>query len=708
MAHTSCLLCRLVSSNSNESDAAGPSITSAAASKGKRRRTPVSRLLVGLASAAFALVPMAVNASSVLQQHELFRRDVITRSAEIDSSISLGNLIRKRDKAKRQYGPNQNLNFAVNVTPPKTCEPMNITFNTQGGQAPYTVFVGFSDWYGYTVQLPASYADADVSTWLYQFNVPVFRPLVASSSATPNSVVVVSDSTGNLMNSSSFQTVVEDNTSCAGVSGSLDFTFYTGDTITACQPLQINWGHVPPQPGWTDPLSIYMLREMAPPVYLPVTNSSAGSLQYNVVLTPGTNVMFTMTDKNGSGGVSGQNTVGGSEYIGTNCLTNGSSTSMPIAVPSPTATLTNVRMPDYTALVSSVITSDGVVQTKVASETIQNGSTTNGSGSSTGRIVGIATGVGVMAAIFAALASWYIWRKRNGRRNIFWDVPRSIAGDLNKERGNVPIDKNFLRNRSRTMSRTGSAGVPMLDAGTTSPPSDTSEDRRGTQMATSESNLSDPRYDSFSSPPNGHAYSTLTSSGSNEMTSGFINRPRRSSGSSSTSNPFNNSHAVNHSSARNYRSPFRDQAGGTPEHESESMAMMDTLYGPSSRGQNTEPSAASFYDTDSPYTESRTLSNPTYVQHSDAGLLLDDSLENDQRQQIELPPQYDSVPRRAAAARRARDANGAAATSSTAPIVATNPDPNTTSDIASASASHYDEEDGDDSKFWRSIPGDNE
>jgi hypothetical protein len=705
MAHTSCLLCRQDSSN-DEGDAAGPSVASSVTlspPKGRRRRTQMSRLLIGIASAAFALVPM-VKASSV-PQHDLFSRDVVTREAQIDTSLSLANLIRKRDKAKRQYGPNQNLNFAVNVTPPKTCEPMNITFNTQGGQPPYTIFVGFSNWYGYTVQLPASYADGDVSTWLYQFNVPVFRPVVASSSTTPNSVVVVSDSTGNLMNSSSFQTVVEDNTSCAGVSGSVDFTFYTGDAITACQPLQINWGYVAPQPGWKDPLSIYLLREMAPPIYLPVTNSSAGLLQYNVALKPGTNVMFTMTGKNGSGGVSGQNTVGGSEYIGTNCLTNGSSTTLPIAVPSPTSTLTNLRMPDYTATVSSLITSDGVVQTKVASETVRNGSTTNGPGASAGRIVGIATGVGVMAAVIAALASWCVWRKRHGRRNIFWDVPRSVAGDLNKERGNAPIDKNYLRNRSKTMLRTGSAGVPMLHAENGSPPSETSEDRRQIHLATSESNLSDPRYDSFSSPPNNNPYGTLTSSGSNEMTGPFINRPRRSSGSSNTSNPFNNSHAVSHS-ARNYRSPFRDHAAGTPEHERESMAMMDTLYGTSSRGQTSEPSAASFYDADPQYTGSRTPSNPTYVQHSDAGLLLDDSLENSEGQQIELPPQYDSVPRRAAAARRAaREANRGA--TSSAAVTNTTQEPNTTSDIASASPSHYDDEDGDDSKFWRSIPEDN-
>lgn len=681
--HVRCTLCDQANKHNND---AGPSISSSSPPcKLKRRTMPIRtiarQLCVGLAAAALAISPPA--AASPPRQRDVETRlssRMVTGAAMTDPSLTLGSLMRKRERSKRQYSANQNLNFEVNVTPPKTCEPMNITFSTQGGQAPYTVFVGFSDWYGYSVQLPASYADADVSTWLYQFDVPVFRPVIDSSSPTPVSVVVVSDSTGNLMNSSTFQQVVEEDKSCAGVSGALDFTFYNDPTITACNPLKINWQYAPPQPGWKDPVDIFIIPERAPPIHIPVTNSSAGEYDYNVTLQPGTNVLLTMTDKGGSGGVSGRNTVGGSEYVGLNCLTTGTSTTLPIAVPSPTTVLSNLRMPDYTAMVSSIVTDNGVVKTNVAQETVRHGSTFGGSGGSTGRIVGLATGIGVGAAILAALVSWCVWRRRHGRRNVFWEVPRSLTGELSKERGTDPIDEGYLRNRSKAMSRTGSANVPMLGGDTTtSPRSDASEERYRRQM-NSEGNLSDSRYDSFHQmPPNNRQYSSI-SSGSLDVNS-YLSPPRRNSASSSTSNPFANAHAVAPPS-RGYRSSFNDRGS---EHEMESMGMT---------------SAASYYDSAEQYgsQSSRGPSNPTYVQHSDAGLLLDDT--------VEVPPLYSDVPadRREAAARRARQARGAAtatAAAGTAAAAATTPADDSqelgqSSDIALTGPDDLE----DDSKFW--------
>jgi len=132
------------------------------------------------------------------------------------------------------------------------------------------------------------------------------------------------------------------------------------------------------------------------------------------------------------------------------------------------------------------------------------------------------------------------------------------------------------------------------------------------------------------------------------------------------------------------------------------------------------------YDVDTQYgsgsQSSRAPSNPTYVQHSDAGLLLDDSLENEERLAIEVPPDYQSVSagRRAAVERRERQAHAAAAAaaaSAATPTIATaattaNPTSSRTGEEANSSQElgqgsenePLDSDDNFDSKMWRSVP----
>lgn len=699
--HVACALCHQASKQECDAGPSSSSSSPIALPRGTRPPPRLRRFLrqlsLGISVAVLAIAPTITSASALYSQVQMQDRNALS-----DLSILARDTNKPREPAapladlirKRAYSSSQVLGFEVDVSPPTTCEPMNITFNTQGGVAPFTIFVGFSDWYAYTVSIPSTYADADVQTWLYQFNVPVFRPFVSPSSPTPNSVVVVSDSTGNLMNSSSFQTVVEGDTSCAGVSGLLDFTFYTDQTITTCSPLQINWGYTAPLPGWKDPLDIFLLPERAPPVHIPVSNSSAGQLSYNVTLQPGTNVMLTMMSQGGSGGVSGENTVGGSEYVGQECLVAASSSIVSIGLPTPTTTLSNLRMPDYTAVVSSLITSNGVLKTSVAVETFRNGSSFGGSVSHTAEIAGVAAGIGILAAVVAAVISWWIWRKRSGRANLLWDVPRSMEGELNKRDGSEPIDQGYLRNRSKAMSRTESATAPMLPGAAL--PSDSSEELISLRMSGTEGNS----FSSQQSPPGSagrYKGNRVTSFGLYQDNSSEAGSPgaggsrtRRGSGSSSTTNPFANTYAVSQSS-RNYRTPFLDRREMDGVESVEAMAMRDINNGSSSRHDPSEASAASFYESSRP-------SNPTYVQHSDAGLLLDDSLENeaDVGGQIELPPQYTSVPRRANPRRgnASRSAGGGGSEGS----------PSQTLDVTSAARTIYTEDDGDDSKFWRSIP----
>lgn len=595
-------------------------------SVGRRRRVVVE--IVHLVIVALLAATLVTSHPSI--QHMDDSRLRIRRGEDVDPEMSLGNIIRRRTLYERAYGPNQVLDFEVNVTPPRTCSPMNITFSTIGGKPPFTIFVGFSDWYPYTIQLPASYADPDVTTWLYKFDVPVFRPIISPSLPTPNSVVIVSDSTGNLMNTSRFQTVVEGDTSCAPVTGKVDFTFYTDPTITACSPMGLHWSST--TSPIASPLDAFLVREQQPPIHIPIANASAGVLTYNLTEPPGTNVLFTMTDLGGNGGVSGKNVVGGSEYIGMDCLNAASSSIFPLAVPSPTATLSSARMPDYTASITTVITSNGVVRTAVAVEIIKHGSNQNGGGGlAAGGIAGLAVGIAMVAAIIAAIVSWCVWRRRNGRLNLSWDVPKSMEGDLSK--GNEPIDQAFLRNRNRPLSRIASATQPIMPNAAISPTSDTS-------LTYSRHT---PPWDNSSSPSVSRRYGNLstalspyedTSSQDISTTQGSIPMIRRCSGSNSSivSNPFANSHALaSRTSLRSQRQQSQDRSRGRPSTSGiESLPSLDL-----SRYQSTPAS----YDS--------RPTNPTFVQHSDAGLLMDDSLDDaDENGQIELPPQYSSVPMR--------------------------------------------------------------
>ena len=165
---------------------------------------------------------------------------------------------------------------------------------------------------------------------------------------------------------------------------------------------------------------------------------------------------------------------------------------------------------------------------------------------------------------------------------------------------------------------------------------------------------------------------------------------RRGSETSSTaSNPFGNTHAAL-TPSRSYWQPFNDTSGG--DSESESMAMTDTRFHSSAR-LYADASAASLYEPD----HRRGGSRPSYVLHSDAGLLLDDSLqeEEDLTEQIELPPQYHSVPRRPGNASRGGRGGASRRGQETA---------NTST--AAPSGSGEDKDEGDERQFWRSAPDD--
>lgn len=691
--------------------------------------------------------------------------------AALASPNTLADLVRQREELVRRQGSAAATPFTVNVTPPQTCQPMNITFRTGGGKPPFVIFVGFANWYSTTVTLPASYADSDVDTWLYQFPVPVFQPTVAGSSSTPAALVSVGDSTGHLLNTSSFQTVTQGDTSCGNVQGNLDFTFYTYPDAPVCADLGIFWQNASATRTWKDPLNAYFLPERAPPVHIPITNSSAGMINYTLAVTPGKQYVFTMTDQTGSGGVSGVNLAGGSEYVSQDCLTQ--PPKYDNALPVATTTLSDAKMPDFTAILSSTVTgADGSVQTSTTTQTVHRGSVES-SDLSTNTVIGIAVGVAVATALLAACATWLIWRRRHGRRIQFWDLPASADSELSKSGASAPIDRRFLRDlgAQRQASSTGSMTAPMLTLSPNSDSSDGHEQRRhlqhgvrhgnATLVEASDSSAADsyshihdagsdgqaprwsssvrtrgvgvgslskgsgqhgtliPTYSDHTSPPSSYAPGTgsfALGSGSNDGSAIL----RRSSGSSSASNPF--SAGVPSSSARSYRplggandsnhaaSTFNGHALRGLEGEAdgagfETVPMVETQFNGSSgtrhsnatsglsRGggayQMTRDASEGSSATGTMPISSRALRQSAYargssgsnslanvsassarrsagrdiVQHSDAGLLMDDSLEDeDALGRIELPPQYHQLP--SARAREARTGSGGSAAAS--------------------------------------------
>lgn len=573
----------------------------------------------------------------------------------------------QRRKRLLKRDPDAAAPFVVGVTPPVTCEPMYITFNTKGGKPPYTIFIAFDNWYATTVSLPEGYADNDVDIWLYSFNVPVFAGGPPKSSTTPRNIVVVGDSTGALLNSSSFQTVEQKDTSCENVKGTLDFFFYTDVDTSVCQSVGVHW-----EPNnvtnWKAPMDLFVVPERQPPIHVPVANPNDMTINYTLALEPGTGFLFTMTDLGGSGGVSGWNVAGASEYIGSECLQSNSPYTN--AMPSPTATLSNVRMPDYTGTISSTVTSDGVISTITSIEKVENGSVASGNDLSNGGIAGLSIGIAAFAAIVAALISWCVWRRRHGRGVVFWDLPDDADGMLSKGEARGPIDRRFLKEQgARQASLQSSITAPMLPL---SPTTDSSEerDRRISVLAPSESSYVDSPFETFDA--NGQRISPHSTRGS-ARASVWSTRPRSRGDSNyysdrsafemqsytdlSTSPPSMPEHSmIRQGSDASFQDPFSTGPNSSARSYAPLMgsqtgaeSVRSNSAGGASQGQSAPYPAShrgSSWSNRSDATFERPQRRaPDIVQHSDAGLLMDDSLENEEvLDQIELPPQYHQLP----------------------------------------------------------------
>jgi hypothetical protein len=610
---------------------------------------------------------------------------------------SVATLVKRRKEIlERDFTAANNLQqFDISVSPPTSCEPIQIVFSTLGGMPPFTVFIGFDNWFSYSTSLPSTYADPNVKTWLYEFNVPNFANDLLFPT-TPEMFVIVGDSTGRLLNTSMFQTVQTSNIGCQRANVPLDFTFFTSNNSNVCSDIAVEWESMSnTSVTFSAPMDLYLIPSQRPPLHIAVPNVTALSLNTTLSVQPGLQYMFAMTDAHGIGGVSGPNIVGLNEYEGQECLISPTLTQ---GMPTPTATLgSDVRMPDYSGLVSSLVTTNGVVSTATSVEVVKNGSIL-GPDLGAGQIAGLSVGVAIGAGLLAAILSWYLWRKRHGRKTVFWDLPKGADGELGKSEYSAPIDRNYLRSvnspPSSTSNRLGGA-VP------TSPQSESSDEREHVRdtILSDQSSRGAGNVAQSSNGWNSSGYNTNTSSASARYTSvpsteqpdspsgtgsEAFNAIRSSSlsGSSTGGNPSMNlsntmsstaSQQFPNSSARSYR-PRSEALEGNVSTFGSVLPLIETRFvsNSSSQGNSASPHSSNgdhrnegqsnsggqsslrhSLGTEMATSDSRTSTanrdsrGPTQIlQHSDAGLLMDDSLDDEELMgRIELPPSYHQISR---------------------------------------------------------------
>ena len=302
--------------------------------------------------------------------------------------------------------------------------------------------------------MPRNYDAADKSLWLYQFPVPRF----VDETKNPNIIVSVTDSTGQLANSSIIQRAqngTNPNPTCAPYAGGTDFIFYTEGAPSQCQDYPVFW-----LGNYTAPLDIVFLPEQMPPIRVPVTNPAAGNLTWTLALAGGSRFLFNMGDAGafGSGGVSHLNIVALNEYISSDCLRAPGLVNQ--VLPAQTTLGSATVFPDRTSTFASLTTDDGVVSVVTVRQTIRNGRPVGSGGNlSTGLIAGLVS-AGAVIGIICAMVLWFVYRtKQKKRQNIKkWDLPgdSSVPFNINS---NLPIAPGIFGTKGR-----GRQGVARLES----------------------------------------------------------------------------------------------------------------------------------------------------------------------------------------------------------------------------------------------------
>jgi hypothetical protein len=166
------------------------------------------------------------------------------------------------------------------------------------------------------LSVPASYADPDLSLWLYQIELPQFQAGPIAVGNTPTVYAAITDSSGLMANTSAFITVNNADTSCARDSTPLEFDTWSSGGPVQCQAWQLGWNVS--GPSFVGPLVAMILPEKRPPVLLSppenliLDSDGTGGMNWTVAIPAGTYITYAMIDggTGGSGGIGGKNLVG--------------------------------------------------------------------------------------------------------------------------------------------------------------------------------------------------------------------------------------------------------------------------------------------------------------------------------------------------------------------------------------------------------------
>lgn len=261
---------------------------------------------------ATLLWPSFSNAASSTQ-HTLSPRDLSKRAIPVSSDHWADALARRQTVPQSIAAENR---VDVSISSPFTCAPFNVTWDPTKGTPPFTLFIGVTLWFPLAiVQIPETYADPTLRQWLYQIDLPQFQDGPSAVGNTPSIMAAIVDSTGSMGNTSAFALVNNTDTSCARMTGGVDFNSWSTGGPIQCSKWDLGWNITS---STVAPITPFILPEMQPPLLLtPPANLSSesdgtGGMQWQVSVPAQTRIVYGITDSGpeGNAGVGGINIVG--------------------------------------------------------------------------------------------------------------------------------------------------------------------------------------------------------------------------------------------------------------------------------------------------------------------------------------------------------------------------------------------------------------
>ncbi|CAO1616669.1 unnamed protein product [Parajaminaea phylloscopi] len=572
----------------------------------------------------------------------------------------------------------------ISLSQPATCAPLNITWDPSKGTPPFTLMIIAELWYQLAVvTIPATYANTSLPLWLYQYQMPSFKNSAVTNA--PSIAAAIVDSTGKMANTSSFIQVDNSDESCDRPRSNLEFESWSSGAPVQCQNWSIGWNIS--GKGFVGPMIPFILPERQPPILLtPPSNLTSepdgtGGLTWTVSVPGSTPLLYSITDSgNGlTGGVGGKNVVAVDSYTGTSCGFHDR-----IGLPSATSIAPSMTVsPDPTKFITK--TTNGQVVTVAVPADGYSGSKSL----STGGIAGVALGIAALVGLIIGAVFLVLYRRNTKKRETLWEMP---GGSSNYPKG-MPVDRRLAS------ARRAGAGVGPADEGDSVALTLNPSYRRGSTRTLSSADH-DGQGSFMSSPPTPlqmqMPYSDISPrSTSGSMVDGTVPpRTLRHGVSGRDYHISRSSSAVGgqrqgSDSSAVYRTALNTTNPSAEHEEFESVALGDRFYtvndtssgswsgsgsgsgsgklaAERSRTGNTVRNDISGHRSQSGHgqptsptsgTQSATYRTNNVVVHSDAGLLLDDSLSDDgEAGVVELPPDYHSVPVRAQRERSQRTA----------------------------------------------------